>query len=413
MGRRQDDPRPPIEVLGADLGVSSTQQVAIGGGGPKRGRGRALAVAALVVVVLTGGLLLGGSGDDENATREERDNRERTDLDKPQTSTSRRVTTTTRRATTTTTIPRGPIFGEPVGGWLVTYDPSNDEWTAVDVDTGERTELDLPIEDPWTVRAVPGGLVAIGGRDTVGSAAMRFELDGGERPEGIRLGSADTIITTGDPDAIWLVDGAGAFFEPGPAGDPSQVRLVDRDGEVLRAFEMTPTYGAFGLEDGIVFGRGGQIYLANEDGTESLGFGFVLAGVGDQLVVESCDAEARCGVELRSLDGDDAVELVAKSDRGDESATAWAGPDGQIALTTDYDMLLLFDPGGDLVAEISDPSLFYGVEPAWLPGDRGIVINTEGNVRWLRPRDGELFAEYAPGLRRLGGELLLYVPPAR
>ena len=116
MGRSDADARPPIEILGADLGVGSTQQVALGPRRPKPGRGRSLAVAFGVVVLLVGGLVLGGGDDDRGrGPQEERDNQERIDLDKPQTSTTARATTTTR-PTTTTTAPARPALRRAGGG---------------------------------------------------------------------------------------------------------------------------------------------------------------------------------------------------------------------------------------------------------------------------------------------------------
>ena len=73
------------------------------------------------MVLLVAGCVLGGGDDSgsERAAEEERDNQDRIDLDKPQTSTTGRQPTTTAPTTTTTTAPLGPLLGEPVEGVLL------------------------------------------------------------------------------------------------------------------------------------------------------------------------------------------------------------------------------------------------------------------------------------------------------
>ena len=89
MGRRDADGRPPIEILGADLGIGSTQQVALGPRRPKPGRGRSLASCSASSALLGAGWCsAAATTTDGGGPQEERDNQERIDLDKPLTSTT-------------------------------------------------------------------------------------------------------------------------------------------------------------------------------------------------------------------------------------------------------------------------------------------------------------------------------------
>ena len=110
MGRHDPDPRPPIEIVGAEPPLESVQRISTrpAGSGGAGGR-RALAVAVGVVLLLVGGLAL---GDDEGARsagqgKEPRDNSAKLPLKRSPTTTRPR-TTTTRPTTTTTAAPPNP-----------------------------------------------------------------------------------------------------------------------------------------------------------------------------------------------------------------------------------------------------------------------------------------------------------------
>ena len=304
MGRSGADGRPPIEILGADLGIGSTQQVALGPRRPKPGRTRSLAIAFGVVVLLVGGLVLGGGDDtDGGGVQEERDNQERIDLDKPLTSTTSRATTTTRPSTTTT-LPVGPPFGEPVEGVLLVTTGSS--WTKVDLTTGEVATVSLPLADEYSAVAVGGGIAI-----PLGDEVEFFPVLGaGEDPQPVSLGPGDQVRRAG-PDRVWLLD-----HPPEGSTDPSitDVRLVDLTGEVLRSFQVPGRYQAFTTADEVLVGRGGRVYAADESGIRPVAVGYLNGTFGDDALVTACDEEAACTLRQQPTDGGSSRVLLAIDD---------------------------------------------------------------------------------------------------
>ena len=226
MGRREPDERPPIEILGADLGVSSTQQVALGPRRPKPGRGRTLAIAAAVVAVLVGGLALGGSRRRPEATpRRSATTSERPrQAAPPPPNAARRPHGRPRRRPRPSR--QGPPLGAPVEGALLLYSGSG--WRAVDLDDrGDPGRQ--PARSPMRTDAVTveGGIVLPWSAARPSSYPV---LGGGDDPKPPMLGPADAVLR-GGPDRVWLVDmPPEGTDEPNPQID---VRLVDLDGEVL------------------------------------------------------------------------------------------------------------------------------------------------------------------------------------
>ncbi len=385
MGRRDVDPLPPIEVVGAEPDLSSTQHVAVGPRSP-RGRGRtALAGAGALAGALLLGLSLGGDDDAPGgAAREERDNRERAAL---KTTTTSGRSSTTGRPTTTTTIVEGPVFGEALEGWLLVF--GDGEWWSVDLATGARVELEASIDNPYDARSVRGGMVMVtaapGPAGT--TAAVYYDL----RPDGadpVVLGSASQVMVGGNPDEVWLIDGS---FESNPPGPTSEATLVDLTGARLRSFEVPSPYVTGAVDEGVVIARGGRSYVVDEDGTHPLGTGEVLGTTADAVVAFACDDRAACALELQPISGRSPVVLSAVGGRVDLGFAAIAGPEGRIAVLhypgdVGGGEISLFDASGRLLGTGSMPSL-QG-EPRWLPGELGLVSPSGGGVEWIHP-DGD------------------------
>ena len=201
MGRRDPDERPPIEVVGAERGTGSLQHVSTGPSRPRRPGGSGVVAAGVAIgLLLVAGLALGG--DDGSPADPARDEGEGRSLAEDPTTTRRPGSTTTRPRPTTTTIPVGPVFGRPLGGWLLTADGSG--WTLVDIDSGARRDIALPAAGAFEARAVTGGVVMLsGGRREAGYYDLR---SGTDLPVPVVLGTADQLLPGDRPDRIWLVD---------------------------------------------------------------------------------------------------------------------------------------------------------------------------------------------------------------
>ena len=197
MGRRDADARPPIEILGADLGVSSTQQVALGPRRPEAGSGADRWPIAVGVVVAAGRAAWCSAAvttTDGAAPQEERDNQERIDLDKPQTLDHRVGATTTTRPTTTTTLPVGPALRRAGGGRSCSSPPAPaGPWSTsppVEVAPGPRCR---PADRVLgSSRSAAGSSMPVGGEAAVLPGPRRRE-----EPQPVPLGPADQVLTGG------------------------------------------------------------------------------------------------------------------------------------------------------------------------------------------------------------------------
>ncbi len=413
MGRHDPDPLPPIEIVGAEPAAGSLQRVTTGPRGPRGPGGRVVAVAGGVVLVLVVSLALGG-GDDEptpgSERAEERDNSAKLPL-KQSSTTTRPGSTTTRPSTTTTTIPVGPVLGEPVGAGLLVYGESG--WQLVDLDTGQRTSPDLPILNPYTVVALRGGVVTAdpdGNRE----ATLYAIGPGGDIGGPIALGRADQVLPAGRPDRLWLLDGGGRMNEGGAFIDArAEVRLVDVHGEVLRSFEVETSFVSHGLEEGVVFDRGGRVYLANEQGVRPIAVGSSMGVIGDDLLVLGCDDDADCAVVRQPVDGRASslvFDVADVENVGYDSSTA---ADGRIALTT-YggeagQSLLLFAADGTPLGTLDGAASPVDGPPRWLPDDLGLIATDRGGVQWIHETHVRWVSTQLLGLRDLSAEVVIVI----
>ena len=273
-------------------------------------------------------------GDDDPDTTgdtpaEERDNSAKLPL-KSSTTTEPR-TTTTRPPTTTTTIPVGPVFGEPVGAGLIVY--SSAAWQLVDLDTGARTDLDLPVRGSFGELAVRGGLVMIN-QDGSREAELYPISRSGEVGPPVVLGLADQVLPAGRPDRVWLIDGGGRSNGGGGfANSTVDVRLVDLAGESLRSFR--------GRERLRVARRWTKASCSTEaDGStwptrRASGpspSGWTVGVMGDDLLLISCDDDAVCALTRQPVDGGAATALIDRVDVDRIGFDAITADDGRIAL---------------------------------------------------------------------------------
>jgi hypothetical protein len=397
VGRRDADARPPIEIVGADLGVSSAQHVALGPRGPKRGRGRSLAVGLGLVALLGAGLLLGDDGSDSRRTaKEERDNQDRIDLDKPLTSTTERRTTTTARPTTTTTLPVGPLLGEPAEGALLVYTGAT--WKRVDLATSQVSDIDLPAANQFDSVAVAGG-IAMPSR--TGEVWYYPVLGTGAAPEHVVLGPGDRVVRAGS-DRVWLLDSP-----PENQATPDahvDVRLVELDGELLRSFEIPGRFVSEATKDAVLLSRGGRVYAADETGIRPIATGWLLGTIGDAALVTACDDRGACALESQPTDGGAARVIVEPIDPDTSYFDSIEATDGRLALL-EYDQfggqqrMLLFGPTGASLG-VYEPEGQPGTLPVFLPGDLGLLVGGSGGLQRVHEVDGEWRAEELPPVHR-------------
>ncbi|MGH9274632.1 MAG: hypothetical protein ACRDZU_08290 [Acidimicrobiales bacterium] len=402
MGRRDPDPRPTVELWGAEAHAAELPtRIQVGG---RRSRRIPLLAAAAIVAVLAGGLALGGGDETSGGPREERDNRLRDDLKPPTVGGS---TTTVPRSTsssslTTTTVVVGPVFPEQTGAALLLSDTSN-QWTWLDLDTGERREVRMSVPDAYSLVPLTGGVVVL-----EGMSAVYQPLPEGEP---VRLGRADQILSSGSSETVWLLQ---TNFD-GPSIEGSDAVLVDRQGnERSGILHLPATYPAGGTARGLVFSRGGRTYIAEETGIRPLALGEALRSNGSSVVVLACNDQAECAPEIVDVTTGSTQRLspipnpfemgisVLLSDAGDHLAIATYHGSGQ--------SLQIYDRTGRTLGTIDDLSVKN--EPRWLPNDLGLVAAVEsggGVVRISVGPDG-LLVEPIAALEGEFGDFVYVIP---
>jgi hypothetical protein len=378
VGRRDRDDRPPIEIVGGEPAITSVQQVSTGRSGSPRKRFGGLVAAVAVLAVLAAGVAFGGDGDGEPATgapAEEQDE---------ETTTSRRRTTTTRPrgpTTTTTVAPLGPLFaGQGLRGWLLSGNPEG--WTLVEIATGAVSEPVLPFDDPYSTKAVTGGVVTIQG----GHAEYHDLRIPEDAREPVSLGPADQVLAAARPDQVWLL--AGLY--DGPTGAGSHARLVDLTGRDLRAFPIPEADYSAATSDGLLFERGGRVFVVDETGPDALAVGQLVGAVGSSVLTMTCDERAACGVDLLDRSGERVRRLDIEGGRLEEGVQVSADERGRFAVIAygagedGSDLTVaLFDTDGTSIASVASMGGYINGPISWLPGDAGLVTSLDGRIAWI------------------------------
>ena len=239
-GPPRPDERPPIEILGADLGVSSTQQVGArpaateAGSRPDRWPSRRCRRPCWsAVLVLGGGTTTRGAAATGGARQPGADRPRQAARPRP-----RRRTTTTTRPTTTTTVPLGPLLGAAGGGRpaRLRRAPAG---RVVDLTTGAgRERRRCRAADPYDrpSRSAAGSCMPVSGRGavTTRSSALARTRAGG------RSGPADQVLPGGPGPCLAARLTAGGRHRPGPV--TSTCAWSTSTGEVLRSFEVPGRY---------------------------------------------------------------------------------------------------------------------------------------------------------------------------
>lgn len=288
-----DDERPAVEIWGIDPDPLPTRRVEIGQG--RRNRIPVVAGVVAVAGLLAAGLVLGDTDDQPPADGERASPAQGSDDDGSAERDQRTTTSTsgTRRTTTTTapttTAPSGPVLWGPTGAGLLTSS-SGSSWTWVDLDTGERREVDLDTADGWTVRPVRGGVVHI---DDSYSGAVYQPLPDGEP---VALGRASSVHPTEDLEAVWLV----RWDER--TGRSAIAQLVRLDGTPLGGeIELASSNVLGGTTAGVLFGAGGRAYQQDQRGVEAIGYGDIRDVQGTRVALVACDETATCRPEVIDL----------------------------------------------------------------------------------------------------------------
>jgi hypothetical protein len=402
MGRRDPDPRPPVEVWGAEPPPEGRPvRIEIGG---RRARRVPLLIGAAVVALLVGGLALNGEDDgggplaeeddDGGADREEPSARDRT-------STTRRPASTTTSSTSTTVV-AGPVLPVQTGAALL-VSSSGDGWTWLELDTGLTREVNLRTTDPYALIPMRGGVATMRG------ASAEFQ----PLPEGepVVLGPANQIVASGSPDTVWLIRSS---FD-GPTSEDAEAVLVDGRGRQLSGTVRLPAgYANGGTARGLVFSRSGRTYLAEESGIRPLAVGEALSTNASSVVVLACDDAAVCAPEIvdvatgrahRFATVANAFEMgvsVTLSDGGDHLAVLTYNGRGQ--------SLQVYDRDGRVVGAIDDLAVQNQIR--WLPDDLGLVAYlADSGIAWISiSADGARIEPIGAFERRYRDEFVFVIP---
>jgi hypothetical protein len=408
MGRGDHDELPPIEVLDTAREIGSVQEVSIRG--PTRARGLlrvGLIVGAVVLGPLVAGLLFGD--DDGPPAVSGRDEETTTTL-------SRSSTAPRPTSTTTTTLVAGPLFpGHGVRGWLLSGGSGG--WTLVDIEAGAERPSGLPFDDPYSTWALPGGVVMVSnGHATFYDLRVPVDVR-----EPVSLGPADQTLGIVGGDKVWLID------HPSPESPVvrSRARLVDLDGRELLGFpvqsglfsSMTgpgfPGMRGAATPDGVLFGRGGRVYLATGSGARAVATGDLVGAVGSSVLIFTCGVDvSRCGIDLRTTSGALIRRLALGDWWPDGGWRTSSAIDGRFALVTygppGNSRVTVFEPNGETVATIEVAGhMPEAVE--WLPNDAGFVASRNNRLVWIHQTGDGWVVEDLPGLDHLDSGGVLHV----
>lgn len=415
VGRRSD-PRPPVEILGADEETGRPKEVRVG-----RGRGSRrtpLGLAALVIVLLVGGLVLGD--DDETADPDPADEPADGDIDPSPSSTVGSGPTTTVVGEAA-----GPVFGEPAGA-SVLMGSERGGWRYLDLDTGVLRDVpELEGTAPQSVLPVRGGVVVLEAPTGIGPELV--SLPDGERsrlPAPLRtdqLSVAIGVLSSGEADRVWVL-----LAPTGPADEQRTplAGLVSVAGEpIVEAFDVTggPTMAT---TDGLIFDSGGRTYLSGPAGVRLLADGTAQAASSSEVAVLSCDEAAACAAVIVDVASGGIRPGPPLPGANDGSLWMSLAPDGRLAtapsrLDSSSDRgvgtgrppvtVSLTDPGGTTTSvEVPD----VRAEPAWLPGDLGLVAVTGYGLVRIFEDGGVLTTERVRGVRAAFDTSILVIPHA-
>lgn len=375
MGRRHDDPRPPIELIDVEPSLTTERPVVspTRRAGPRRGR-LPVVVALLIGSLVSVGLALGDDDGGAPAVLAERDNRARAALK------GRSTTTTTdgeqQFAASSTTVPKGPVLDQPVGASLLLAG-AGEAWTLVDLDTGHRERLSITADHPGHVVPVRNGVVVISN----GRAVLR-PLPGAAP---IDLGPGEQALASGSPDRVWIVDGARGFDGQPPGAD---ARLVDLGGAVLHRVALPVPYAGAATAEGLVFTQDDRTHLATPTGVSVIAPGPLLAAAGERVLYLACPLG--CGPEAIDLTTGASVTYASTPDAGRYIVQAVLAADGRLAITSarsadDPGRLTVFSGDGRVVIETGGN---LRQPPVWLPTDRGLLM-ADGSGRQRLSVDGD------------------------
>lgn len=209
-------------------------------------------------------------------------------------------------------------------GTVLLFDDGNEGALAVDLDTWRRERIALPGQRPGDQ---PVRLARLGARVVVGWETIWAVVPG--RPTAARqLGEATIFVPHADPEAVWLIDYAGAGVGVGT----SSWTLVDTVGTELAMVPSAPAglLPVRGVPGGLVVStpNGTLVYDLAEDRfvDTPLGSTARVAGVGGDRIAW-CEGE-RCERLVITDAGGRRVAAIGTGERFTPSLV-WVSPDGQ------------------------------------------------------------------------------------
>ena len=149
--------------------------------------------------------------------------------------------------------------------------------------------------------------------------------------------------------------------------------------------------------DGVLVGRGGRIYLANEDGVEVVAIGDLVGAVESSFLSFTCDEDASCGIDLRAASGARIRRLDVQDPSPEFGWAVSSAADGRFALVTpssspdgDTSVITLHRPDGTTIATME--------VNGYLPFAAGLAARRG----WARRRSQRADRVGPPDRQRLG-----------
>ena len=373
MARDEEDPPPPVDILGDEPAAESVEIIT---SGPRRrpSRGLALGVAAAVAMLVAGSLAL----DDDPSGTDLPEAEDGADGTTPEDDSS---TTRPEPTTTTSLLAGAPLLGAPSGMLLVTSPyTSGLRSRLIDLDTGEITELDGRVMD-----ATEEGLLVQ--RDgTVVLWPSPYDGSGSKQIAAIPRGQivAETWVVD---DGVWLLFRPPAPGELGAPGHPASADLVDLDGRSLAHLDLRDDLWPSGVIDrGVVASGPGGVYAIDRRGNvERISIGDLVAVAHNQVHVFTCDERFQCSIELLGGQGQP-VDRRASSDPSPDGLVSEAipAPDGRLATIVYRDMTGQTNQVAVDGVPVFEAAVFN--TPTWSPDGRWLAIPALDGIHLIDTR---------------------------
>jgi hypothetical protein len=175
-------------------------------------------------------------------------------------------------------------------------------------------------------------------------------------------------------------------------------------------------YATGAVDDGLVFGTGGRIFVLDREGTtRAVGVGEPYAASGHHVVARTCDDRARCAVGVIDLTTGATSVLDVDLPSARFGLDVTLSPLGELAIWQYGPIdpqLFVGTLDGGIVDQIRVPN-FGGGRLQWLPQRQGLLVVGEDGLRVQRVviEGDELVRHPIPALSEGGAQTIVVIPP--